>query len=282
MPFHFYQANPQNTQLPPMADRRLPSISIPPPPGPNSHAGAGDRITLPPLNLPPISQLNPPYVTHPSTNSSYRYLIPPAPAPQFGSNVPLHPFYVFDTASFRGAGGPSNASSSALPAGNHALIRGEVGRLDYNLPWVKTHLSSLEVYARIDLGEEKGKAYLGLWLAIREKGWPDEPMKRFIAKELMPYSWFKGDDTAVRVALQALIRLDFINAGLLAKKHAEKSKELWDRRIGNVRVRDFWTEEAAKLRQKVQAQQAAAQAHAQAQAQAQTQAQAQAQAEAQR
>jgi len=250
-----------------MVDRRLPSISIPPP-GPYSQ---NYRVLPSPRNLPPISQFYSPPVNHPSTNYSHRYLIPPTSAPQIGSNVQARPFYAHNAASFQGAGSTSSAPSPA-PAGTIrrlALIHGgdgEVGKVDFDQMWIEKHLAELEAFARNDSGEEKGKIYLGVWLGTREAGLRDKQgVRLFMAKNFMPYHWFKGDET-IREALRALHRLEFMNAGLLARKHTENAMWYWDKKIGNVTVREFWTEEGEKLRQKAETQ-----ANAQAQAQAQTQ-----------
>lgn len=115
-------------------------------------------------------------------------------------------------------------------------------------------LKDLEVFARNDSGEEKGKAFLGLWLGIREAGLRDKQSVRlFIAKKLMPYDWFKGDET-VGEALRTLHRLEFINAGLVAKKHTENAMWLWNKKIGDVSVREYWTEEGRKQREKARLQ----------------------------
>ena len=73
-----------------------------------------------------------------------------------------------------------------------------------------------------------------------------------MAQKLMPYPWYKGTET-IREALRALERLEYINAGLLAKKHTENANWFWNKKIGSVRVRDYWEAEVTKLRQKVQA-----------------------------
>ncbi|KAF8497928.1 hypothetical protein F5888DRAFT_1803380 [Russula emetica] len=270
MSFH-HQAAPPSSHLPPMDDRDrdrcIPSMSIPPP-GPYSHTIADYRALPSSLTLPPISQLNPSL----ATNFSHRYLIPYTAAPQIGSNVQqAHPLHAPDPASFRGAGcTTSNASSSsrAVTVSRHALIHGvdrEVGKVDLDQSWIEGHLADLEVYVRNDPGEEKGKVYLGLWLGIREAGLRDKQgVRYFMAKSLMPYPWFKGDET-MHEALRTLHRLEFINAGLLAKKHTENANWYWNKKIGNITVREFWTEEAKNQRQKAQAQAAHVQAQAQAQ-----------------
>ncbi len=137
---------------------------------------------------------------------------------------------------------------------------------------METHLKDLELIARNDSGEEKGKVFLGVWLGIREAGLRDrQSVRLFIAKNLMPYHWFKGDET-IGDALRALHRLEFISAGLLAKKHTENANWFWERKIGDLTVREYWMEEGRKQRQKAQTQ-TQAQANGQAQAQAQAQAQ---------
>ena len=139
---------------------------------------------------------------------------------------------------------------------------GSVRNVTYNLSWVKTHVTDLEAFAQKDLGEEKGKAYLGLWLSIRENGLRDrQSVRLFIAKMLMPYPWFKGDET-ISEALRSLHRIEFFNCGLMAKKHAENSKWFWDKKIGDISVREYWVNEGMKMRQKAQQMQ---EAHAQAQ-----------------
>jgi hypothetical protein len=144
-----------------------------------------------------------------------------------------------------------------------------VGKSDFNQLWIERHLTDLEVFSRSESGEERGRVYLGLWLAIREVGLRDKQgVRLFIAKNIVAYDWFKGDETIGEV-LRALHRLEFINFGLLAKKHSENAKWFWDKKIGNISVRDYWLEEARKLRHKVQTQPAHAQAQTQAQAQAQ-------------
>jgi hypothetical protein len=284
MPFHHSQATPSSSHLPPMmADRRLPSISIPPPQGPYSHTNTDYHRVLPPplnLNLPPI-QPNPPPVNHTPTNFAHRYL--PAPA-QFGSNVQAHtPHAQYNAASFQGSGSSSNAaSSSSAPIGNHHAPMyggyqnvGNMGNVVYDQLWINRHLIDLEIFSRNYSGDERGKVYLGLWLGIRELGiWRDkENVRLYIAKTLMPYPWFEGDES-VSEALRALHRLEFINYGLLAKKHNENANWFWDKQIGDRTVREFWLEQGRKQRQNEQAQ-----AHAQAQAQAQAQARSQAHAQ---
>ena len=64
----------------------------------------------------------------------------------------------------------------------------------------------------------------------------------------------------------ALHRLEYINAGLLAKKHYENSKWYWDKKFGDLTVREFWVQEGEKLRQKVQPTQTLAQVQARAEA----------------
>jgi hypothetical protein len=244
MPFHL-QAAPASSHRPSMADCRLPAISVPPP-GPHPHTIPNCRV-LPPLTLPPISHLNPPpVVNYPPTNYSHRYLIPSTPGPQVGSNAQAPPSHAHGAAGFQGAGSTSNHPASSA------------------LAWNERHLKDLEVLSRNDSGEEKGKAFLGVWLGIREIGLRDkESVRRFIAKKLMPYHWFKGDET-IGEALRALNRLEFINIGLIAKKHTENAMWYWSQRIGDMSVREYWMEEGRKQRQKAQAR---AQAQAQAQAQ---------------
>lgn len=246
IPFH-PQSAPLSSRRPSTGNCRLPPISIPPP-GPHPHTIANHCVLpLPPPSLPPISSFHPPPVDYPPTKYSRRYLIPSSPAPQIGSNAKAHPLQAHEGVSFRGAGCTSSAPSSVDPG-------------------IERHLQDLEVFARLDSGEEKGKAYLGVWLALRELGLRDKQNVRlFIAKTLMPYPWFKGDGTVGEV-LNALCRLEFINAGLIAKKHNENAMWIWDKKIGDVTVREYWIEEGRKQRQKLQLQ---AQARARAQAQAQ-------------
>lgn len=129
------------------------------------------------------------------------------------------------------------------------------------------HLLELEVFTRNDWGDVKGKAYLRVWLGVQEVGLQDIPSKRlYIAKHLMPFSWFKGDET-VGEALCALQRLDFIHCGLIAKKHNENAKFLWDMKLGDLTVREYWVEEGRKQRRPNAAQtQALVQAQAESQA----------------
>ena len=263
MPFQT-QATPQSSHLPSMADRRLPSMSIPPP-GPYSHAIADYRVLPAPLNpnLPSISQFNPHLVNHPSTNFSQGYF----PAFQVGSNVQAYPLLAHDAAGFLGAGSTSNTPSSApavttTGSHSHAALMQRMGMVEFGQLGVDRHFADLEVFTRNYSGEEKGKVYLGLWVAIRQVGLRDKQNVRFfIAKSLMPYPWFKGDDT-IGEALGALHRLEFINCGLIAKKHTENAKWFWDKRIGDLSVREYWIQEGRKQRQRQNVQ-----AHAQTQAQ---------------
>jgi hypothetical protein len=141
----------------------------------------------------------------------------------------------------------------------------KMGTVGFDQPWVDKHLNDMEVISRKYSGDEKGKVYLGLWLAIRELGLRGRQNERlYIAKILMPYAWFKGDETVSEVFC-ALHRLEFINLGLLAKKYLEDSNLIWNTIIGDRTVQEFWREEGRKQEQM----QAHAQAHAQAQAQAQ-------------
>jgi hypothetical protein len=235
-----------------------------PRPGPYSHAYRGRPA---PLNLPPISQLNTLPVNHPPTNYSHRYL----PAPQLLPNIQTHPIHTHNAAGFQGAGSTSNAPSPApaVTMGSHnlALIHGgdrRVGKVDHTQLWINRHLLDLEVFSRKESGDEKGKVFLGLWLGTREMGLRDRQNVRFfIAKNLMPYPWFEGDET-ISEALRALHRLQFINLGLLAKKHAENANWFLDMKMGDMTVREYWLEEAKKQPRYEQTQ-----AHAQAQAQAQ-------------
>jgi hypothetical protein len=102
--------------------------------------------------------------------------------------------------------------------------------------------------------EEKGRLYLGVWLGIREAGMRDkQTVLRFISENLMPYPWYKGNES-IKEALRALARLEYINAGLLAKKYTENANWFWNKKMGNVTVREYWVGEGTKLRQKEQAQ----------------------------
>lgn len=152
------------------------------------------------------------------------------------------------------AGGIGQASIATI--GSRALRHGsdpDVGNVDFDDSWIESHLAELEVIARCDSGE-KGRAFLGVWLGIREAGLREKrSVHIFIAQKLMPYPWYEGNDT-IKEALRALQRLEYINAGLLAKKHTENANWYWNKKFGNVTVRDYWTAEATKLQQKVQAQ----------------------------
>jgi hypothetical protein len=168
-----------------------------------------------------------------------------------------------DTGSFGGAGGGSGAGPSNGPSPAQA--------------WFERHVKDLELFSCSHSGEEKGKAFLGVWLGVREAGLREkESVRRFIAKKLMPYTWFKGDET-IGEALRAMHRLEFINIGLIAKRYTDNGTWFWDKKIGDVTVREYWLEEGRKERQKAEEALARAQAQAQAQAQARAQAQAQAQ-----
>ena len=271
MSFH-PQATPQSSHLPSMgADRRIPSMTMPPG-GPYPHTSADYRAHPPPFNLPPISQLNQLPANYHPTYLSHRYL----PASHTRSNAQAYPQ---DAASFRGAGSTSYASSSlsapAITFGsyshhNNVFMYGgdrKMGTVGFDQSWVDKHLNDMEVISRKYSGEEKGKVYLGLWLAIRELGLRGRQNERlYIAKILMPYAWFKGDETVSEVFC-ALHTLDFINLGLLAKKYLEDSNLIWNMVIAGRTVQEFWIEEGRKHEQM--------HAHAQAQARAQAQAQAQ-------
>lgn len=125
------------------------------------------------------------------------------------------------------------------------------GNVEFDEKWIESHVAELEVMARQDSGE-KGQAYLGIWLGLREAGFRDkQSVLHFIAEKLMPYPWYKGHET-IRETLRALGRLEYINAGLLAKKHTENANWFWNKKIGNVKVRDYWVAEATKLQEKKQ------------------------------
>jgi hypothetical protein len=232
-----------------MADRRLPSIAIRPGPYPQRQRVPNLRGPPPPtLRLPPISHFDQPPVGHP--NHSHRYLIPTTPttpAPQTGSSAQAHPLHAHD---------PATASTSNAPSPVP--------------PWEEMHLRDLEVLARLESGEEKGKAFLGVWLGLHEVKPRDRQSTRlFVAKKLMPYPWFEGDET-MREAARALQRLDYINYGLIAKSYNDHAMSFWDRKLGDgeLTVREFWIEEGRKMKQKTQMQaQAKAQAHNKARAQ---------------
>lgn len=153
------------------------------------------------------------------------------------------------------AGGIPNTST--LTIAGRALRHGSdpvVGNVEFDEPWIESHLAHLEVIAQQDSGEQKGKVYLGIWLGLREAKLRErQSVLYFVAQNLMPYPWYKGNET-IKEALRALERLEFINAGLVAKKYAENANWFWNKKIGNVRVRDYWVAEAMRLRQKVQAQ----------------------------
>jgi hypothetical protein len=174
------------------------------------------------------------------------------PAGPSGSKMPAHPLHA--PAAGQRAGSTSDASIATI--GSRALRHGsdpEVGNVEFDESWIASHLVELEVMARRDSGE-KGRAFLGVWLGIREAGLRDrQSVLIFIAQKLMPYPWYKGNET-IREALRALERLEYINAGLLAKKHTENANWFWNKKFGNITVRDYWMAEATKLRQKVQAQ----------------------------
>jgi hypothetical protein len=259
LPFPLQANPPSSSHLPSMADCRLPPISGPPPG--HAHATTTSYRHPPhpvppyPLTLPPISQLNPPVVNYPPTNFSHRYLRPPpTPAPQIGSNVQARPLHAPGATSSRGAGSTSNAANAPSPTQS----------------WIESHIRDLGVIARSDSGEEKGKAFLDVWLGLREAGLQErQSVRLFTAKKLIPYPWFMGDET-IGEALNALHRLEFIHAGLLAKKHSENANWFWEKKIGDLTVREYWTEEGKKQRQRAETQ-ANAQGRGQGQGQTQVQ-----------
>jgi len=234
-----------------MVDRRIPAR---PKPAPYPRTVANHRIVPRPI-LPPISQLYFPPVQQPYGQLSYGQFIPSTPAPQSASNLPALSLHAHDAASLRAAGSTSNVP--AVTIGSRALLNGadrEVGNVEFDHPWVKSHIVDLEVFARHESGEVKGKVYLGIWLIIRKAGLQGMQSARlFIKKSLMPYPWFKGDET-ITEALRVFQRLEFTNAGLLARKYTANANWFWDKKIGNVSVRDYWAAEGMKLRQKIEAQ----------------------------
>jgi hypothetical protein len=156
-----------------------------------------------------------------------------------------------------GLGTGSIPDPPLVTIGSRALRHGSdpmVGNVEFDEPWIEWHVAQLEVIARQDSGGEKGRVFLGIWLGLRETNLRErQRVLHFVAQKLMPYPWYKGNET-IREAFRALERLEYFNAGLLAKKHTENANWFWNKKIGNVRVRDYWVAEATKLRQKVQAQ----------------------------
>jgi len=221
-----------------------------PPPTSFLRAAPGYRLLPPPLNI-PSSQPNQPTAKRPSKQFSQRYLIPSTPDCPSGSNTqatllhtPLagHQGTISDT--------PIAAiSSRALRHGSDRVA----GNVDFDESWIESHLAELEFMSWKDFGG-KGRPYLGVWLGIREAGLREkQSVIRFISEKLTPYPWYKGNK-AIKEALHALVRLEYINAGLLAKKHTENANWFWNKKMGDLTVREYWVEEGTKLRQKEQAQ----------------------------
>jgi hypothetical protein len=241
------------SHLPSVVDHRALSG---PPPASYLRTAANFRAPAPSLNLPSFSRPTQPPVKCSIGRLSQRYLVPCTPGPS-GSNV-QSPALLAPPAGY-GAEGTSETPTVAI--GSRALRHGSdpvVGNVEFDETWIESHVAELEVMARQDSGE-KGQAYLGIWLGLREAGFRDKKsVLQFIAEKLVPYPWYQGNET-IREALRALGRLEYINAGLLAKKHTENANWFWNKKIGNVKVRDYWVAEATKLRQKKQ------QAHVEAQ-----------------
>ncbi len=266
MPYQF-QAQTPSSHLPSMVDRRMSNI---PPPVSHSQIANDHRVSHPPVTLPPISQLVQAPVNLPTINPSNTYFVLPTPAGQSVSNVQAYPLHAYGAASLQaGAGSTFNASAPVptIRIGSRIFIRGsdrEVGKVEFDEPWIEAHTAELEQFSKHHSGEEKGKVYFDIWMDIRKSGLRDkQSIRHVIAKELMPYSWFKGDESISEV-LHALHRLEYINAGLLAKKHYENSMWFWDKEIGNIKVRDYWIAEGITFPPNLRAQ---AQTQAQAQAQ---------------
>jgi hypothetical protein len=245
------QAQPSShnySHLPSVADHRALSG---PPPASYLRTATNFRAPAPSLNLPSFSRASQPTVKRTTGQLSQRYLVPCTPAPS-GSNVQA-PALLAPPAGY-GAGGTSDTPIVAI--GSRALRHGSdqvMGNVEFDEPWIESHVAELEVMARHYSGE-RGQAYLGIWLGLREAGFRDKQrVLRFIAEKLMPYPWYNGNET-IKETLRALGQLEYINAGLLAKKHTENANWFWNKKIGNVKVRDYWLAEATKLRQKQQAQ----------------------------
>lgn len=205
--------------------------------------------------MPSFLQSSQPTAERSSGSLSQRYLMSSNPDGPSGSHLRALP-YNAPTAGLR-AGGIGEASIATISS--RALRHGSdpvVGNVDFDDQWIASHLAKLEVTARQDSGDKKGKAFLDVWVGIREAGLCEKKdVHIFIAQKLMNYPWYEGNDT-IREARRALRRLEYINAGLLAKKHLENSNWYWNQKFGDVRVHDFWRAEETKLRQKVQAHQA--------------------------
>jgi hypothetical protein len=268
MPYQF-QAQAPSSHLPSTVDRRMSNI---PPPVTYSRMVNDHRVPPTPVTLPPISQLVQAPVNLPTINPSNAYLVLPTPAGQSGSNVQAYPLHAHGAASLQAvAGNTSNASASApvptIRIGSQIFIQGsdrEVGKVEFDEPWMETHAAEIEQFSKHHSGEEKGKVYFDIWMDIRKSGLRDkQSIRHVIARELMPYSWCKGEES-ISETLRALHRLEYINAGLLAKKHYENSMWFWDKEIGNIKVRDYWITEGIAFPPNVRAQ---AQSQAQAQAQ---------------
>jgi hypothetical protein len=123
-----------------------------------------------------------------------------------------------------------------------------VGNVEFDEPWIESHVPKLEVIARQDSGGEKGRVLLGIWLGLREAKLRErQSVLHFVSQKFMPYPWYRGNET-IRETFRALERLEYINAGLLVKKRTENANWFWNKKVGNVRVRDYCsaTEAAAE------------------------------------
>ena len=247
MPFHL-QTQP-SSRLPSVSGHRNDRM---PPPVPFLRAATDFRVPQPSLTLPSLSRPDPPTAKRSSKQYSQRYLIPPNSACPSGSTthaIPAHaPPAGHQTGSIFG--------TPIAAIGGRALRHGSdliSGNVDFDEKWIESHLAELEAMARKDSGE-KGTPFLGIWLGIREAGLREkQSVLSFIVEKLRPYPWYQGNET-IKEALRALARLEFVNAGLLAKKHTENANWFWNKKIGNLKVRDYWMGEGAKLRQREEAQ----------------------------